>query len=627
MMDRNPGSEVEPDESVELQQSTAIGAKGIFRRFVFVLVVFEMIVGVAVLTYDILDTTASMHEKLDSLGTVGAQVVQSLRAEAPDAAEVDVLRQASRITGFPMGLVTKGGGLTFATEPAMYDAVQIVFLGEPIVPSRRFAIRGELGKVSGGWFVRPFSERYDLLIIVPHLPESEGRMMYFTISAGVLGLGLAASVLVMLGTANWMLRRPLDRLVRALTSALKRDVERRRAAEQVAVQARLDAEAHLAFLDNLINASDLVGIVAVDVNGRIQLLNRAAETILGFSEAEAVGKMTLADLLDRTHRRSLHEVPLRSLMNLQDGEMFVSDRSGTEHLVSVNYSDIEDVEGKVKGRLMVFIDVTERKRLEVELQINETQLVQSAKLAGLGEMATGVAHELNQPLNNIGLLASRVTRRLAKSGEESQFDFEIEKLQKIQGQVQRASKIIDQLRTFGRPTVLQVTDFPIRRPVEAVLDLVGQQLAGRGIEVVVEIPDGLPNVQADEPQLEQVLINLLNNARDALSEHGASSDTPRIRLKAEAEILPGDGELRICLHVEDNGPGMSDEVCRRVFEPFFSTKEVGKGTGLGLSISYGLVRGFGGTLAFRSRLGEGTTFTILLKTVAPPESQPQEIDP
>jgi signal transduction histidine kinase len=145
--------------------------------------------------------------------------------------------------------------------------------------------------------------------------------------------------------------------------------------------------------------------------------------------------------------------------------------------------------------------------------------------------------------------------------------------------------------------------------------------------VVVEIPDGLPHVQADEPQLEQVLINLLNNARDALSEHGASSGSPRIRLKAEAEILPGDGELRICLHVEDNGPGMSDEVCRRVFEPFFSTKEVGKGTGLGLSISYGLVRGFGGTLAFRSRLGEGTTFTILLKTVAPPESQPRERDP
>jgi histidine kinase len=154
--------------------------------------------------------------------------------------------------------------------------------------------------------------------------------------------------------------------------------------------------------------------------------------------------------------------------------------------------------------------------------------------------------------------------------------------------------------------------------------LLGEQLSGRGIEVVVDIPDGLPNVQADESQLEQVLINLLNNARDALSDSGVSPPSPRIRLKAEAEILPGDGELRICLHVQDNGPGMGDDVGRRVFEPFFTTKEVGKGTGLGLSISYSLVRGFGGTLAFRSRPGEGTTFSILLKTVAPPASLPSE---
>jgi PAS domain S-box-containing protein len=521
-----------------------------------------------------------------------------------------------------MGLIAHGGSLAFATDPILYDAIDKTYPRGPIEPSRRFAIRDDLGDVSGGWFVQPFSNQYYLLIVVPHLPESEGKMLHFTIRAGVLGLSLAASVLVMLGTANWMLRHPLDRLVRALTSALNRDIERRRIAEQVAIDARLDAEAHLAFLDNLINASDQVGIVAADEDGYVQLLNRAAEAILGYSEAEAVGKMTLTELLSHSSQDSMHEVPLRSLMTLQESEMFVSDRHGVERLVSVNFSDIKDVEGKDKGHLMVFIDVTERKRLEVELQINEMQLVQSAKLAGLGEMATGVAHELNQPLNNIGLLASRVTRKLINHDHEHAF--EIEKLQKIQGQVQRAGKIIDQLRAFGRPTVLHVTDFPIRQPVEAVLDLLGEQLSGRGIEVVVDIPDGLPNVQADESQLEQVLINLLNNARDALSDSGVSPPSPRIRLKAEAEILPGDGELRICLHVQDNGPGMGDDVGRRVFEPFFTTKEVGKGTGLGLSISYSLVRGFGGTLAFRSRPGEGTTFSILLKTVAPPASLPSE---
>ena len=611
---------VESDDGIELEQSTERGAKGIFRRFVFVLGVLEVIMGVALLVYDVDDHRRSTQDKLDSMADVVEHMANRMRLESPGTSDEEILQRCSRLTQMPLGLVTKAGALSYASDPAIRSAKPTVFGDGPLALGERVEIREELGNASGGWFVRPFTEKHHMLVVVPHLPEAEGRMMYFTISAGVLGLGMALSVFVMLATANWMLRHPLNRLVRQLTSALKRDVERRRVAEKVAVEARLDAEAHLAFLDNLINASDQVGIVAMDNDGRVQLLNRAAESILGFSETETVGKLTLDEVLDRTRRRSIHEVPLRSLMKLQEGEEFLSDRNGNERLVDVNYSDIDDVEGKTKGRLMVFIDVTERKRLEVELQLNEMQLVQSAKLAGLGEMATGVAHELNQPLNNIGLLASRVTRRLAKA--DTDHEFELEKLHKIQGQVQRASKIIDQLRTFGRPTVLNVTGFPLHRPIDSVLDLLRQQFATRGIELQVDIPEGLPLVEADEPQLEQVLINLLNNARDAFSERGASDGDPWVRLKAEAELLPGEGELRVCLHVADNGPGMTDEVCRRVFEPFFSTKEVGKGTGLGLSISYGLVRGFGGTLAVRSRKGEGTTFTILLKTVGvPPPSQ------
>jgi PAS domain S-box-containing protein len=611
---------VESDDGIELEQSTERGAKGIFRRFVFVLGVLEVIMGAALLVYDIDDHRRSTEDKLDSMADVVEHMAIRMRHESPGTSDEEILRRCSRLTEMPLGLVTKAGALSYASDPAIRSAKPTVFGDGPLALGERVEIREALGNASGGWFIRPFTKKHHMLVVVPHLPEAEGRMMYFTISAGVLGLGMALSVFVMLATANWMLRHPLNRLVRQLTSALKRDVERRRVAEKVAVEARLDAEAHLAFLDNLINASDQVGIVAMDNDGRVQLLNRAAESILGFSESETVGKLTLDEVLDRTRRRSIHEVPLRSLMKLQEGEEFLSDRSGNERLVDVNYSDIDDVEGKTKGRLMVFIDVTERKRLEVELQLNEMQLVQSAKLAGLGEMATGVAHELNQPLNNIGLLASRVTRRLVKADQDH--EFELEKLHKIQGQVQRASKIIDQLRTFGRPTVLNVTGFPLHRPIDSVLDLLRQQFANRGIELQVDIPEGLPLVEADEPQLEQVLINLLNNARDAFSERGASDDDPWVMLKAEAELLPGEGELRVCLHVADNGPGMTDEVCRRVFEPFFSTKEVGKGTGLGLSISYGLVRGFGGTLAVRSEKGEGTTFTILLKTVGvPPPSQ------
>ena len=604
------------DDGIALDQSTRRGARGIFRRFVFVLVVLEILMGGLLLVYDVIDNTHATRERLEDVADLAQRTAGQVRVSSPDVSDIEIVRRSGRLTQMPMGLVTTAGKLTYATEPAMYDSVTSVFGDAPLRPSERYEIREDLGNVSGGWFIRPFTKRHHLLVIVPHNPDDEGRVMYITISAGVLALGLALSVLVMLATANWMLRHPLDRLIRRLTSALKRDVDRRRVAEKVAVEARLDAEAHLAFLDNLINASERVGIVATSNDGRIKLLNRAAEDILGFSEKESVGKLTLSELFERTRRRSTQEVPLRSLITLQKGEEFVCDSEGIEHLVAVTYSDIDDIEGKTKGRLMVFIDVTERKRLEVELQLNEMQLVQSAKLAGLGEMATGVAHELNQPLNNIGLLASRVSRHLVK-GTDSH-EFELEKLSKIQGQVQRASKIIDQLRTFGRPSVEKVDAFPIRRPVDSVLELLRQQFENRGIDLQVDIPDNLPEVEADESRLEQVLVNLLNNARDALSEHGPSSGKPWVRLKAEAELLPGEGALRVCLHVSDNGPGMSEEVRRRVFEPFFSTKEVGKGTGLGLSISYGLVQGFGGTLAVHSKVGEGTTFTVILNTVGLP---------
>ncbi|HPB96189.1 MAG TPA: hypothetical protein PKW66_09750, partial [Polyangiaceae bacterium] len=109
MRERIRSSDIGPSDNAELQQSTALGAKGIFRRFVFVLVVFEVIVGVAVLTYDILDTTASMNDKLESLATVGMQVVQTMRTDSPETSNADLLCQAAKVTGFPMGLIAHGG--------------------------------------------------------------------------------------------------------------------------------------------------------------------------------------------------------------------------------------------------------------------------------------------------------------------------------------------------------------------------------------------------------------------------------------------------------------------------------------------------------------------------------------
>ncbi|MCU0691631.1 MAG: ATP-binding protein [Polyangiaceae bacterium] len=615
---------VRTQDGIELEASTARGARAIFRRFVIVAVGLEILMGTAMLIYDVVDSTVTTRDKLDTTAKVVARATERLRAEEPSLSDEEVVQRISRLLGMPMGLLSPGGTLEYATSSSLIAWMPKVFADRPPRLGNRFVIEPELGEVSGAWVVRSFTGRHQLLIVVPHMPEDEGRLAYFTISGGVLALGLVVSFLTFLYTANWVLRRPLSDLVYRLTNALARDVEGRRRAEQVAVQARMDAEAHLAFLDNLLNAADQVGIVATDREGQIRIYNRAAENILGFSGQDTIGKLSLAELRARTGPTSLQEVPRRALLSLHEGEEFVVDKSGHEHLLAISYSDIVDADGRATGRLLVFLDITERKRLEVELQINEMRLMQSAKLAGLGEMATGVAHELNQPLNNISLLASRLLRR-ANQQSGPDHEFELDKLTKIQGQVQRASKIIDQLRTFGRPTVKRVTRFPVSRPVHAVLDLLRQQLTNRGIRVEFDVPDSLPEVAADEPQLEQVLINLLNNARDALAERPAEADL-WIRIKAETEVMPGETEPRVCLHVADSGPGMDERTLNRIFEPFFTTKEVGKGTGLGLSISYGLVRGFGGTLAVRSRLGEGTTFSLLLPTQMQATEQEQPND-
>ena len=613
MSDQETLDPPETSRDAELERFTAVGAQGIFRRFALVLVLLEGLMGTALVVYDVHDSTRSTHERLQEIAEDVIRLAVRLRKDQPRATDEQVVAKASHLSGKPIALIDEGGEVAYASDPAIQEYLPRAFPKGVANGGERFIIQEELGPVSGGWIARPFSQGKVLLVVAPRLPAEEGRLLYFTVSAGVLGLGLAISVVAMLLTGNWMVRHPMSQVVQQLTGALARDIERRKLAEKKAVEARLEAEEHLAFLDNLINASNRVGIVATDAAGRIQLLNRGAEVSLGARPTDALGRLTLDDLRAQTERPSLEDASLHSVV--QEGEELVVDSDGIKHVIAVNYSSIVDGDGNANGRLMVFIDITERKRLELKLKQKEMQLVQSAKLAGLGEMATGVAHELNQPLNNIALLASRIGRRLDRAAPEA--EFLLERLEKIQGQVQRASKIIEQLRTFGRPTEMRVTSFPVRRPLDAVLDLLRQQLVDRRIRLEVDIPDELPNVRADEAQLEQVLINLLNNARDALGELDSSEREPSIRIQAELERPSEDADPRVCLHVEDNGPGMSERVARRVFEPFFSTKEVGRGTGLGLSISYGLVQGFGGSLTVRSQSSEGTVFSMTIPVGEP----------
>jgi PAS domain S-box-containing protein len=252
--------------------------------------------------------------------------------------------------------------------------------------------------------------------------------------------------------------------------------------------------------------------------------------------------------------------------------------------------------GDVSGTVIVrTVDVAQR--LE-----QEAQLIQASKMATLGEMATGIAHELNQPLNvmRVGTdFLAKMIKRGEKISEEQLFGVS----RNISAQVDRATYIINHLREFGRKSEFEVYPVDLNEPIRDVFTLLGQQLRLKNVEVGLKLEEGLPKILADKNRLEQIFLNLVTNARDAMEAKGPEA-TKELTITSYQE---GD---RVVAVVSDTGSGLSEEIRNKIFEPFFTTKEVGKGTGLGLSITYNLVKGFKGDIHTKSTLNVGTTFRL-----------------
>lgn len=230
----------------------------------------------------------------------------------------------------------------------------------------------------------------------------------------------------------------------------------------------------------------------------------------------------------------------------------------------------------------------------------------SGRLATLGEMATGLAHELNQPLAVMSLAAENASRALTRRGADGIPDV-LARLERISVQAQRARDVVDHLRVFGRPDEGDPEPTRLAAAVDGALVLTGSALRGRGITMDVALDDDLPPVMARLVPLEQTILNLIVNARDAIEATGRTDG--RIRIGARA--TPGGVELSI----SDNGGGIPATAMYRLFEPFFTTKAPGKGTGLGLPICHATMRAFGGSIAAAND-GEGAVFTLVFKRAA-----------
>ena len=241
-----------------------------------------------------------------------------------------------------------------------------------------------------------------------------------------------------------------------------------------------------------------------------------------------------------------------------------------------------------------------------EVLEKEAQLLQASKMTTLGEMSAGVAHELNQPLNAIKMGSEYLNMMIERGKKISEKNL-LEVSRQISEQVDRASEIIDRLREFGRKTDFAKEKVDINEAVRVAIGIVSQQFRLQNINIAIELDDSLPPILARKTRIEQVIINLVANARDAVirrKEAGSGTVKPAIAIRSFYE------NERVALTVADNGSGIPKDVLDKVFEPFFTTKEVGSGMGLGLSISYGIVKEYNGNIDIQSKESEGTTVKL-----------------
>lgn len=255
-----------------------------------------------------------------------------------------------------------------------------------------------------------------------------------------------------------------------------------------------------------------------------------------------------------------------------------------------------------RGRHAIIIAATDI----TEMIEKDAQLIQAGKMKSLGEMSAGVAHEINQPLNAIKMGSEFLALMQEENMEVPKAHF-LEVVREISTQVDRAAEIINTLRAFGRKSDLIEERVDLNQPVNAVLSMLRRQFELDNIRFDLDLAEGLPPVLAHSNRLQQVIFNLVANARDAINECSSAQDTDKARRIA---IRSGTESRVVYIEVEDTGCGIDEEAQHKIFEPFFTTKETGQGMGLGLAITYGIVRDYGGDIRINSEPGKGTVFRM-----------------
>lgn len=436
--------------------------------------------------------------------------------------------------------------------------------------------------------LEPVSDEFELDDLA--LQPSRGPFSYYAPCAArsrvvaVLALGRATDGALLSSEDTALLRAISGYVAVAIENALLLEEQARRAQEL----ARLKE-----FNENIIESIS-VGVMVVNLHGRITNWNGALEQIYGLSREEAIGRR-ITEVFQSEMLRALRDLMERG--EWRQGEPVnvykfrARSADGRDLTLNISLAALQSKTAEIEGSLIAIEDVTERVGLEEQLQ-------QSDKLSSIGLLAAGVAHEVNTPLAGISSYSQMLMQQIPETDPRRQL------LEKIHRQTSRASSIVNNLLNFSRVSDSRYTMVDLNRVIDDTIQLLEAQLRNTEIEVVRRYAENLPLAPGNAPKLQQVLMNLILNARDAMPRGG------RLEITTEAN------NDSVVIKVRDTGLGIAPEHLAKIYDPFFTTKQIGKGTGLGLAVSYGIIRDHGGHISVESKLGEGTLFQITLPLAA-----------
>jgi len=327
------------------------------------------------------------------------------------------------------------------------------------------------------------------------------------------------------------------------------------------------------------------GLIIVDLEGKIASMNQAAERILGYKSKDVEG-IALEDLKGDGEKRILNWDDIRGEVVRIDQEVELIKRGGDTILIGFSTSPRRDVRGKMVGAIVVFRDLTEIKKMRENMRYKD-------RLASLGELIAGIAHEIRNPLAGIKTTAQALKAEFAPQDPKCEY------LEKIIKEINRTNSLLQELFIFAKPQKPQFVPYDITKVLERVISMQEKSIEEKGVKIKKDYTPDIPLIPLDPNQIYQVFLNLILNAVQAMPQGGDLT----LSVKQERGAW-------ISVTVKDTGVGMSEEVKVKLFDPFFTTKPMG--TGLGLAISYRIIQEHGGMVGVESKPGQGAKFTIRL---------------